>query len=338
MNHDDASRDQVAASGAEATDEELFIRLFRHARSRRGVAEKDERRVRAAVHAEWRAAIAQRRQRRVGWSLAAAAALVAAVVLVTMGLQGPTTPGPVLASVLRVEGVHRLHGKEAAAGRPLASAAADLRAGEQLHTGPSGGVTLRWHSGEMLRLSGDSRIVLEAPDEVSLLAGRLFIDTHGARGVRVNTPAGRVRHLGTAYMLQQSGPRLTVSVREGRVALESEGHRTVASQGQQLRTSGTGEPQLRTIATWGAAWAWADALAPPFELDGRTVHEFIGEVARETGNRVEFEDASAEALARSSVLQGRVELEPLAALDLVLRTTDLVAVAADGRIVISRRR
>ena len=130
---------------------------------------------------------------------------------------------------------------------------------------------------------------------------------------------------------------VSVSVREGRVAVQVEATETIAHSGQQLNVTGDGAMSTTEIQTWGELWAWTEAAAPPIELEGKTVMEFLELVARESGRELAFASASAEDIARSSTLSGSVDLPPMRALELILQTTDLVAETENGRILIQAK-
>ena len=64
-------------------------------------------------------------------------------------------------------------------------------------------------------------------------------------------------------------------------------------------------------------------LAPPFDIDGRTVGDFLAWFAQQTGRSVVFGSPAAERLARETRLNGSIDLEPMQKLSAVLALTDL---------------
>ena len=91
------------------------------------------------------------------------------------------------------------------------------------------------------------------------------------------------------------------------------------------------------MATFGSDWEWAETLAPPFDIDGRTVSEFLAWFAQQTGRSVVFGSPEAERLARETRLNGSIDLEPMQKLSAVLALTDLVYMVERERVVISTR-
>jgi hypothetical protein len=87
----------------------------------------------------------------------------------------------------------------------------------------------------------------------------------------------------------------------------------------------------------GAAWQWAEALAAPYASDGRSLADFLGWVGRETGHRVEYASTDAAHAAANAELRGKVEMEPMRALQSVVQTSDLLAEVDDGIITVRLR-
>ena len=91
------------------------------------------------------------------------------------------------------------------------------------------------------------------------------------------------------------------------------------------------------MATFGSEWDWVEKLAPPFDIDGRTVSDFLAWFADQTGRSIEFGSPAAESVARQTVLNGSIDLEPLQKLSAVLALTDLAYSLEAARVVINTR-
>jgi hypothetical protein len=76
-------------------------------------------------------------------------------------------------------------------------------------------------------------------------------------------------------------------------------------------------------------------MAPPFEINGRHLIEFLEWVAAQTGRTLEFADSAAERVARDTVLSGSIDLEPIPKLMAVLALTDLDYSIDGGRLLIA---
>jgi ferric-dicitrate binding protein FerR (iron transport regulator) len=152
----------------------------------------------------------------------------------------------------------------------------------------------------------------------------------------VTTPRGTVRDVGTRFVARVEPARLDVAVRDGSVSLTRGGDVFAAATGEKLTTAaGSNDVRREAIAIYGAEWAWVERLAPPFEIDGRYLIEFLDWVAAQTGRTLEFADSATERIARDTVLTGSIDLEPMPKLMAVLALTDLDYSIDGGRLVIA---
>ncbi|HSC14528.1 MAG TPA: FecR family protein [Gammaproteobacteria bacterium] len=314
-------------------DRELTLRrLFAHVTPRPQPPAADMEEVRQAVLAEWEAVTGRRTfVRRTGFAAAAAAAL-AAVLYVGGGLD-PGVPATAVASVERAQGT-----VTTGAGMRL-DVGSSVTRGTELVTG-DGQAALRLASGGSLRVAARSRLVLTSEHEAELVAGTLYFDSEDERGepFAVTTALGRIRDVGTQFLvrLDESEQRLDVGVREGGVVLARDGSSDSAGVGERLIATDQDPVRRETIATFGTEWEWAERLAPPFEIDGRTVDEFLAWFAAQTGRTVVYADTAAEREARE-VLTGSIDLEPLQKLSAVEVLTDLTFTLEGDRVVVRLR-
>jgi ferric-dicitrate binding protein FerR (iron transport regulator) len=303
--------------------------------------------VRAAVAAEWREAVAARTRRRRRIATFAMAASVAAVAIGAWLLR-PTsqtaTPVASIATAAPLATVARLDGSmelQAPGGAWRTVAALDeAPAGSTLRTGPTGRAVLTWRGGATVRVDADTRLAL-ADGRVVLEVGAVYVDGDPAAGhvaPDVATPLGLVRHLGTRYEVRVVPERLQVTVRDGHVEVTGGGAREVAAGGERLIVAAAGAVARERVPTWGAEWAWLDALAPELQIEGRRVDEFVAAAARETGRDVRYATPAARSAAGEVVLRGSVAgLAPDLALQAVLATTRLEARAEGAEIVVAIR-
>lgn len=321
-------------------EDNAIRRVLRAAGSREQPSESMQREIREAVHAEWRAAVAQRASgRRRVWLLAAAASFAIAGFGWWMMRARVETPAQIVASVSRSEGsvrsrlLSQQRWQQIDTSRPLYSR-------EALMTGPDGRAALALAGGISLRLDRDTRIVLEDAQRIEVLAGAVYVDAGpsmpSSRSLRIDTPAGSVRHLGTQYEVRLLQPGTRIRVREGRVELsDSSGAIEQLAAGDQLTVSVSGVRERAKVPADAADWSWAASVAPPFDIEGRSLNDFLSWVGRETGLEVAFADAASKAEATGVVLHGSAAgLPPAEALDVVLPTTRLQSVKTDGRILI----
>ncbi len=320
---------------AEAHTDALLESLFKDAPPRRDPPPEQERYVRERFEAEWRRVVARRRRKRVGIAFAAAAslALVAIGVPRLMNLETVSAPPPV-AVVERAEASPSL---VTDAGTTALVAGDVLMAGGSVATG-NGRLALRLGERLSLRLDRRTRVTFASPERLKISAGRVYVDTgvDGASSDRLvlETPFGEVTHVGTQYLVALDPVALTAQVRSGRVTVRVDDSNLSADPGEGLRVDATGRSKRSEVPIHGEAWDWTRLVAPGFDAEGRSLADFLAWVERETGFAVAYESAEARRIATASVLHGRIDLEPLRALDVILQTSDLRARVEDEAIIV----
>jgi hypothetical protein len=235
--------------------------------------------------------------------------------------------------VARVEAVAGRLAVGEGGGRPLA-AGAEVARGALLCTDRGSHATLRLDGGSELRVAGASCLRAAAGDRVALVRGALYADTGGAAALTVDTPFGSVHDIGTRFAVRLLDEAVAVAVREGAVLVAGE-HRAGAGEGLVVRR---GRVERRQVPAWGEEWAWVVEAAPGFEIEGRTLAEFLAWTARETGWRVRWADPALAAEAGGILLHGDLgPLRPDEAPFAVLPGAGLDGRLEGGVLVVSRR-
>lgn len=296
--------------------------------------------VRAAVHAQWREAVGQRQRRKRQVWLAAAASVAIAALGITMVRTMQSAPALIVANVSHSTGEVKARGGAFARWLP-AKLRNPLHDGATVMTGSDGRAALTLASGVSLRLDHDTRIEVEDVEHIDVLAGAVYVDSgitpDAEKPLQVDTPAGAVRHVGTQYEVRLTGAGTQLRVREGRVQLTQPGGDAHSVQaGEQVVVSSSGELARGTAARSGPEWDWVADTAPPFDIDGRPLHEFLSWAGRELGRDIVFATPESEAEARRAVLNGSVSgLTPAEAIAAVLPTTRLRSLERGDQIVIA---
>lgn len=353
----DDPRQPQAAPGDDDTD---VARALRLAAAPRPSAER-----RAAaferVHAEWRAAVAPPQQpvvappqptRRPAWRITLAASVAAAAIAIALVAGGPAARSERVAVAKVVAGrqatlqgsgaLDRWLGRE----RVLAANAV-VQSGDSLSTGDATAALLQIGPTLTLRVAPQSQLRFDAPDEVTLLRGQIYVDADAGTGrgrpLTVVTAYGRVQHVGTRYLVRLLPAALEVAVREGRVQVlaAAADAPAEAGAGERLRLDGgSGVITRGSIAASAADWAWLAAIPAPVGIDGETLDSFLEWYAAESGRRVELGDDAAERARLGSIrLRGSVAgSSPDEALDSVAAIADLVVRRDAGRVTIDAAR
>jgi hypothetical protein len=314
--------------------ERLLRQLFARAEPRPQPPAGDTEEVRRAVLAEWEAVTGRRLWRkRAAFGAAAAAALAAAFVYVGGG-SAPRVPAPLVAHVEQVQGV-----VTTATGARLGEGSGVV-AGTRLDSG-EGQISLRLASGGSLRIAPRSRVVLVGSDEAELLAGTLYFDSEAQRASEfaVTTELGRVRDVGTQFLVRLDDERLDVGVRAGLVNVTRGVSSDTAGAGERLvAMQATTDLRRDSMPTFGGEWEWAERLAPPFDTNGRTLGEFLEWFSAQTGRTVVFADAALDRTMRPAMLSGSVRDEPpMQRLATVLELNNLTYALDGERVVIEMR-
>jgi ferric-dicitrate binding protein FerR (iron transport regulator) len=331
-------------------DDETMQRLLRLAGPRAPIAEDIEARVYENVRREWQAAskppdgarvyqfvrrewekdATRRRYRR--WALPAA--LAASMVLaLTVVLQ----PQPSVPERMPIGTIAKVLGDGAA----LPDLGQPVRAGDVLATGNGQGLSVLIDNVESLRLDQNTTIAVVASNEFTLQSGRVYADTgdlmYRDRGMIIHTAIGSVTDVGTQFAVGVTDDRLDVAVREGRVDVSRSADEFVAVAGERLRLGHGEQAIVDALAPNDAFWNWTTALAPVFDIENKSLLEFLRWVARETGRELVFEDNELRMSAMRTDLHGSVaDFEPLEAVESVLATTNFRYRILADRIIIER--
>ncbi|MEA2564218.1 MAG: transrane sensor [Acidobacteriota bacterium] len=261
----------------EETEEEITM-LLRIAGRRPQLPEDEVAPARAAAREVFRQQARRAARRRcLGWT--AAAGLAASLLLfIALTSRGPVARKPVATLEMRTGAV--------AVSR--AAGPRDLLAGAVLTTEQGGAAAMRLPSGASVRIDGGSSVRIDSARRVTLERGALYVDSGPAAalddGIEVSTALGSIRDIGTQFevrLLQRS--TLRVRVREGRVLVDRAGEVHQARAGGELVLAQDGSFRRAGIQVHGPAWDWVQRAAPPFEIEGASLADFLGWVSRETG-------------------------------------------------------
>jgi len=315
--------------------EDAVARLVRAAGPRAVAPAEVHARVREAARTAWREGVEARRRRSLLRLAAAAAVLVtlaAAVLVVRSRRPRPPAPVSMAALVSRVGGV-RISG---AVSSPEAALGTRVFAGELVETASDGRAALALDDGASLRLDRDTRLRLDSPAIVRLERGAVYVDS-GPRGrsLQIRTPRGLATDTGTQFELRLADSAVRIRVREGNVEWAQGSVRERAAVGEEMEVDAEGRVRRSAVARHGEPWAWAEQVTPPFQLEGRSLHEFLDWVSRETGFHVRLDGAEAAEKSEKTILHGSSGgMTPEEALAAVLPTCGLAHTIENSEIVI----
>ena len=313
----------IAGSGAQ--DDGAVESLLRLAGPREPVPADRMQRLKAGAHAEWRRQVTTRRRRQVmRWSLGGLAAAAALV----LALRAPIGLGPASPTAVAFVLVESLGGNARLATDVDARRGAFLKVGDRLAVGSSrllldgGTASLRLPGGAAVWVDRGSALRVPAGDVVELDGGAVYLDSRGTTALEVRTPLGVVRDVGTKFEVRLTPAALRVRVREGAVQVRRDQQQHDARPGDEIVLAATGAVTRRTVLVDGPEWRWTTGAALPFELEGRSLREFLDWIVSENGWQLAFADTAVEDKARATTLHGSIQgLTPEQALAAVLPTS-----------------
>ena len=219
-------------------------------------------------------------------------------------------------------------------GEIIARVALPIHSGTTLSTS-EGRVALTFGDSLSLRIDRQTRLRFDSRNQVTLLEGALYVDSGGVNAVpalRIETPAGVVRHVGTQFQVQVTGNTTRVRVREGRVLLErASGAPTDIAAGDELRVAGDELRWQHGLPSFGAEWEWSAGIAPALEIENRPLAEFLAWTAREHGWQIQYTDETLQHRTLDIRLHGSLyELDSAAMLERVALVTGVNLQAREG--------
>lgn len=322
--------DSKRSTGLGADD--VLEQLLKRATPRPAPSKQDAALARQAVRAEWQSVTHRRKSRRRGVAFAMAASVLLGLFVVYNWLQMPVLEGVRVASIDMSFGSIYLLGESSELEE--SSGLRNVLSGQTIVTGGDAGLALAWGNGGSLRVDDNTRIEFTSADAITLKSGRVYFDSGPAvlTGATSAAPTGAfeirsehgvVSHIGTQYMASVEPVSLTVSVREGNVAIEGEFHSYRAASGEQVKLTGRQQPTVLTVSRHGDYWDWVARRSPPVNVDGRSLHEFLTWVCREMGLELQYQ-GQAERVARyDAILKGTIDTAPADALRLRLASAAL---------------
>jgi hypothetical protein len=284
-------------------------------------------RIRAAVAQEWRTATSgprtqRKRARLVRWAAFGAAASVLAVIAVPW-FGSPPTSAATFGSIARLDAVSLDVRPGLFHHRSLATGDA-LRVGDRLTA--SGSMLVALDGGGTLRVAPGSRLYIASSTQLSLAHGLIYVDLPPAASnpLRITTVEGDIEHIGTAFEVMSDDQSVRIRVREGRIRFIGETATLTAAAGTELLAVPGAKMAQRSVATYGRDWLWVAALAPDYDIEGRSLIDFLQWESHELGRPLNFADTHARQIAEHTILHGSVSGQlPIDALRNVLSTTSL---------------
>ena len=316
----------------ELSADDVLEQLLKKAAPRPVPSQEDTAIARQTVRAEWQSLTHRRKNRRRVLAFAMAASVLLGVFAVFNTLQAPTLEAVRVASIDKSFGSIYLLGESSEL-----KESSDLRnvlSGQTIVTGSDAAMALAWGNGGSLRVAGNTRVEFTSADSITLKSGRVYFDSRPAAlagdnhtvvagTFEIRSEHGVVTHIGTQFMAGVEPESLTVSVREGEVAIDGEFYSYQAAPGEQVKLTGRQRPHVLSISRYGDYWDWVALTSPPVNVDGRSLHEFLTWACREMGLELQYQGQAERVARQDAILRGTIDTAPADALRLRLASAAL---------------
>ena len=213
--------------------------------------------------------------------------------------------------------------------------------GDVVDTSTGRGMSLALKDDISLRIDARTLLKVDSASEFTLLAGRIYIDTgdrvYADRHVTVTTASGSATDVGTQFSVRFENADMSVAVREGRVDLSEGRERHNVTKGKRVTVRPGNVARFESVPLVGEPWDWAVSLVPSFEIEDKSLLDFLKWVSRETGMELIFADDEFRMEVMRPRLHGSIEgMAPIQALEAVLATTKFKHSIDGNTIIISR--
>jgi hypothetical protein len=298
----------------EDEQEELVRRLLKLSGGRPAVPEEVADRVRESVHSHWKQSVRARSRKRFAFLFTAAIAASLLIFFLANYVEEAILPKPV-----RVAVIENQIGSVVLDEDQLISRGTALFAGSTLESGLLGRALVRTAQDVTMRLDVNTRVRFSSESSFVLEQGAIYLDSGPAhQRFHVTTPMGDVSNQGTQFEIRLRESKMEVRVREGSVSLTNKKLSQAVTAGNRLTVNAGGNVVITEFAPYGPAWEWITHISPSFDLEGRTLTDFLGWIVHENGWRLNAASQIDQSHGKI-VLHGSVEhLSPAQMLEAVL--------------------
>lgn len=172
------------------------------------------------------------------------------------------------------------------------SAGSTLAAGAIVSTSSSGRMLIDLGEHQTVRLDRNASLTLHDSTEIWLHRGRIYVDSISSRRVKVVTPSASITDIGTQFEVTVDNDSLVVATREGKVqvmlGVDEYLSEAEPGVGETLKIDGLELIHRQRMPTTGKRWAWTQLARPLFDVQGRSIRDYLEWTAREEGKRLQF--------------------------------------------------
>jgi ferric-dicitrate binding protein FerR (iron transport regulator) len=305
-------------------------RLIRMAAPRAQAPADRAARVKAATKAAWRLSVARSRRR--AWIVRMSAAAAALLALGIGWLVLSSMSSPQAAQLASAAGKIEATDSSSGAWKEILPGAG-AKAGDSVRTGADSRAAFILAGGGTMKLDAGTLIRFQGSGEVRLESGAVYLDiAKGEGGMAIRTRLGSVRNVATRFEVRLAGEVLRVAVREGRVSISGSEGEAEASAGEVVRVLQGSKIEREKAPDEETPWVLQCLV--PFDLDGRTLGEFLRWASRQGGWDLAHLPAGADGIVVYGSVRGMTVEE---ALDAVLPACGMKRSIVGRALVVSRK-
>lgn len=262
----------------------------------------------AQVAAHWQKTVKNRRQKvqKTYWAIAASLALVFTLTLMNINKDFENNEPAMFATVQSIHGQVLIQRNQQWV--PI-DEINTVTAGTRIKTSENSFLSLKLQDNSELRVAANTTLQ-SGENLIQLEQGQIYHDTDissQAAPLTIKTTQGDIQHIGTKYLVSTGPDQLKVAVRSGQVQMtpSNTGLNQQIIPSEQL-ASLVSEGTLKTepITSYDAIWDWTFKAQSSFNLNNKSLYEFIEWYSHETGLAVDWQNL--ESMTKRVRLQGNI--------------------------------
>jgi hypothetical protein len=200
-----------------------------------------------------------------------------------------------------------------------------IHPGDYIRTQNNNRIMIELDNGNSFRVDENTQLQLVNRNEIHLSQGQIYVESaqqQPTSKLLIKTDIAEVNHIGTRYLVSLLKDKLNVAVREGKVVINNKEVTNQVEHGFEASIDTTGNYQHHPISSHDKKWGWTQKIAKSFNIQDKTVAEYLQWVSNETGYEILWQSTSNKVDANKVKLSGSINgVLPIESLDVIMPTT-----------------